>query len=63
MIRADNEDSFPGVAHTLAAAQLPQHHSDPFDRLLVAQSQLLDIPLVSKDHAVTHYDVEVIWDL
>jgi len=45
----------------LRAGLLPDHHRDPFDRLLVAQAQILDVPLVSGDHALDAYDVNVLW--
>ena len=44
-------------AHALAVAALPPLHRDPFDRLLVAQSQALDSPIVTADPAVAQYDV------
>ena len=47
-------------AHALAAAALPHHHRDPFDRLLVAQSRIEGLPLVAADRAIQQYDVEVI---
>ena len=47
-------------AHALRVARLPPHHRDPFDRLLVAQAQLEQLPLVTADPALTPYDVEVI---
>lgn len=47
-------------AHVLRVAQLPDHHRDPFDRLLVAQAQSLGIPIVTSDRQLTAYDVEVI---
>ncbi len=40
---------------------LPFHHKDPFDRLLVAQSQVENIALVSADVAFDPYDVNRIW--
>ena len=46
--------------HALAAAALPLHHRDPFDRLLVAQSRIEGLPLVTADRAIQQYDVEVI---
>jgi PIN domain nuclease of toxin-antitoxin system len=49
------------LAHVLRAGALPVHHRDPFDRLLVAQSQLEDLPIVSPDPAIGRYDVDVIW--
>lgn len=49
------------IPHTLEAAALPMHHRDPFDRLLIAQSRLLNVPLVTADRAISDYDVDVIW--
>ena len=37
------------------------HHNDPFDRLLIAQSQLEAMPLVTKDEDIQRYDLETIW--
>jgi len=36
--------------HALAAAELPDYHRDPFDRLLVAQSRLEKVPIVRIGH-------------
>jgi hypothetical protein len=47
--------------HALRVAQLPRHHSDPFDRLLVAQSQLEDATLATGDPQFLLYDVDVLW--
>ena len=47
--------------HTLQAGALPLIHRDPFDRLLIAQSRELGIPLLSSDSVFDQYDVEVIW--
>jgi PIN domain nuclease of toxin-antitoxin system len=44
-----------------AVSQLPWHHRDPFDRLLVAQARDLSTPLVTADHAMSAYDIAVIW--
>lgn len=44
--------------HVLETAQLPTHHRDPFDRLLIAQARLLQVPLLSADEAIDAYDVE-----
>jgi len=41
-------------------AELPPHHRDPFDRLLVAQAQLEDLPIVTADPQLARYDVTVI---
>lgn len=47
-------------AHGLRAAELPLHHRDPFDRLLVAQAQLEGLPLVTADARLANYDVEIV---
>ena len=44
----------------VTAAGLPMHHGDPFDRMLVAQAQRLDALIVSRDHALHAYDVDVL---
>jgi PIN domain nuclease of toxin-antitoxin system len=49
------------VRHAEAAASLPPHHRDPFDRMLVAQAQLEGLSLVSRDPAVRRYQVTVLW--
>ena len=46
--------------HTLRVADLPMHHRDPFDRLLIAQSQIERLPLVTADPNISRYDVDVI---
>lgn len=46
--------------HALRVASLPQHHRDPFDRLLVAQAQIEDLPVLTADSAFAAYDVTVI---
>jgi len=50
-----------GLAHALRAGALPRHHGDPFDRMLVAQGQLEDVPIVTGDPLIGLYDVETIW--
>ena len=43
------------------AGQLPRHHRDPWDRLLIAQAARSRIPILTKDEAFRAYDVEVLW--
>lgn len=50
-----------GVAHVLALEALPRHHNDPFDRLLIAQAQVEQLPLVSADAVFAQYPVELFW--
>lgn len=46
--------------HALTAGRLPPHHSDPFDRMLIAQAQTEGLTLVSLDRQFSHYDVELL---
>lgn len=46
--------------HTLEVAALPLHHRDPFDRLLVAQARVLEVPILTADQKIGAYDVEVV---
>ncbi len=46
--------------HANHVANLPYHHRDPFDRLLVAQAQLERLPIVTVDPRIRKYDVETI---
>jgi PIN domain nuclease of toxin-antitoxin system len=48
------------LAHVLQVADLPDHHGDPFDRLLIAQAQVERMPVVTADRSFARYDVEVI---
>jgi len=48
------------AAHALRTAELPNHHDDPFDRLLIAQAQLLDIPILTIDNQLSAYTVTTI---
>jgi PIN domain nuclease of toxin-antitoxin system len=43
--------------HAVAAAELPRHHNDPFDRMLVAQARSEDLTLVSSDRLLRQYPV------
>ena len=43
------------------AGLLPIHHRDPFDRMLVAQAQSLNIPILSADAILDRYDVKRLW--
>jgi PIN domain nuclease of toxin-antitoxin system len=47
--------------HAVHSAELPLHHRDPFDGVLVAQARLEGIPLMSIDEVFRAYDVEVVW--
>lgn len=48
------------LTHAVTAGQLPQHHKDPFDRMLVAQAQHEDLTLVADDGEIAKYEVELL---
>lgn len=48
-------------SHTAALTNMPFHHRDPFDRLLIAQAQTEAIPLVSVDANFDAYGVARLW--
>ncbi len=47
--------------HLDIVQNLPFHHRDPFDRLLVAQALSDDLTLLSRDGALSAYGVPVLW--
>jgi PIN domain nuclease of toxin-antitoxin system len=49
------------VGHAVRAGLLPLHHRDPFDRLLVAQAQALNLPILSGDRGLDEYDIRRVW--
>jgi PIN domain nuclease of toxin-antitoxin system len=49
-------------AHALRVAELPMHHRDPFDRLLVAQAQVEKLTLITVDRQFQKYDVKFRFD-
>jgi PIN domain nuclease of toxin-antitoxin system len=49
------------VGHALRVAGLPFHHRDPFDRLLIAQSLVENMPIVGADAVFDAYGVHRLW--
>ncbi len=49
------------TAQVWAVRELPFHHRDPFDRLLLAQARDLGVPIVTGDTSLAAYDVAVLW--
>jgi PIN domain nuclease of toxin-antitoxin system len=47
--------------HIWSLENLPYHHRDPFDRLLIAQAQTEGMTLVSADKVFDLYDVDLLW--
>lgn len=49
------------IAHLKKVAVMPFHHRDPFDRLIIAQSLVEQLPVVSIDTKFDDYGVERLW--
>ena len=49
------------IVHTLQVTNLPDLHRDPFDRIIIAQSQVEKMPILTVDRRITQYPVDVIW--
>lgn len=47
--------------HTAILTTMPFHHRDPFDRLLVAQSEIEQVPVVSVDAVLDAYGIQRLW--
>ncbi len=47
--------------HTSPLVTLPFHHRDPFDRLMIAQAMVENIPIVSRDSVMDAYPVTRLW--
>ena len=55
-------NTFPILLNHLSELiQLPFHHRDPFDRLIIAQSMTEAMPVISNDPAFKMYPIEIIW--
>jgi PIN domain nuclease of toxin-antitoxin system len=50
-----------GVSHLSGIIDLPFHHRDPFDRLIIAQSLAEQLPVITKDAAFSQYPIQLIW--
>jgi PIN domain nuclease of toxin-antitoxin system len=48
------------AAHGILAGDLPRHHDDPFDRMLIAQARIEGLTLVTHDRKIPLYDVRVL---
>ena len=49
------------IQHCAEVAELPFHHRDPFDRMLIAQSMVEDMQLLSRDSRLSAYAIKRIW--
>ena len=48
-------------AHALQLLKLPDHHRDPFDRIIIAQALVEDMTLISGDSHFASYTIRIIW--
>ena len=48
------------IHHTEALRELPRHHSDPFDRMLIAQASVEALTIVTRDRAFEAYPVPIV---
>ena len=49
------------ISHLKQVADMPLHHRDPFDRLLIAQSQVENIPVITSDASFDSYEIQRVW--
>jgi PIN domain nuclease of toxin-antitoxin system len=49
------------VSHALQLSSMPALHRDPFDRILVAQSMVEHLPILTADSLIAQYQIETIW--
>jgi len=49
------------LAHTLVVGNLPLHHRDPFDRMLIAQAAVENLTIVTRDSHFADYGVPLLW--
>ncbi|CAN5585976.1 type II toxin-antitoxin system VapC family toxin [soil metagenome] len=51
----------PAMSHLVKVSTLPSHHKDPFDRLIIAQSIVENLPIASSDSVFDAYGIQRIW--
>ncbi len=49
------------LIHALQVVNLPDLHKDPFDRIIIAQSQVEKMPILTSDSQIKRYSVDIIW--
>jgi PIN domain nuclease of toxin-antitoxin system len=49
------------MTHCAEVTELPFHHRDPFDRMLIAQAIVEEMKLLSRDSPLSNYAIELIW--
>jgi PIN domain nuclease of toxin-antitoxin system len=62
MVQDSHFDELPiTVRHADRVADLPPHHADPFDRMLIAQALVERATVVTHDRQFADYDVPILW--
>jgi PIN domain nuclease of toxin-antitoxin system len=61
MLAAGSRELPVAIEHARRVENLPPHHSDPFDRLLVAQAINENAAIVTSDQRIARYEVSVLW--
>jgi PIN domain nuclease of toxin-antitoxin system len=60
-IAAENMEILPiSTEHILRVSSLPFHHRDPFDRIIVAQSLIENLPIITDDAGFAQYSVKIL---
>ena len=49
------------ASHVAELAKLPEHHKDPFDRILISQALAEGLAMITIDDAIRKYPVKAIW--
>lgn len=49
------------LSHAVGVTELPDHHRDPFDRLLISQAIVEKLPILSVDPEISRYPTETVW--
>jgi len=49
------------MQHAFRVYNLPDIHKDPFDRIIIAQALLEDMPILTKDDYIPRYGVQTVW--
>lgn len=61
-VQVNNFTALPiNLTHALQVFELPALHRDPFDRMLVVQSRVERLPVLTMDEKIRQYEVETIW--
>jgi len=49
------------VSHSLYTEKLPQIHKDPFDRIMISQSKIENMVMITRDREIREYKVSTVW--